>query len=220
MTSGLVVFGLGQIAELAKYYFDLHTDHRIRAFTVDDAYVKEDTFLGLPVVPSSELANKFRPKEYSGFAALSYTGMNKLREEKFKWLKNSGYTPISYVSPKCTNFAKSIGENCFILEDNTLQPFVSIGNNVTLWSGNHIGHHSTIADNNFISSHVVVSGGVTVERNCFIGVNATLRDHITIGSESLIAAGALVIEDTPPKSVILGSKGKRIEKTSDQIEKI
>ena len=50
------------------------------------------------------------------------------------------------------------GDNCFILEDNTVQPFVTIGNNVTLWSGNHIGHDSVIEDDCFISSHVVVSG--------------------------------------------------------------
>jgi SAM-dependent methyltransferase len=59
-------------------------------------------------------------------------------------MKAQGYELASYISPKCTNYAKSIGNNCFIFEDNTLQPFVTIGNDVTLWSGNHIGHHSTV----------------------------------------------------------------------------
>ena len=51
-----------------------------------------------------------------------------------------------------------IGENCFIFEDNTIQPFVKIGDDVVLWSGNHIGHHAEIGDHCFISSHVVISG--------------------------------------------------------------
>ena len=37
---------------------------------------------------------------------------------------------------------------------------VRIGNDVVLWSGNHIGHDSTIGDHCFIASHVVVSGNV------------------------------------------------------------
>ena len=51
-----------------------------------------------------------------------------------------------------------MGDNCFIFEDNTVQPFVTLGNNLVLWSGNHIGHHSTLRDHCFISSHVVISG--------------------------------------------------------------
>ncbi len=65
------------------------------------------------------------------------------------------------------------------------QPFVSIGNNVTLWSGNHIGHHSTTITV-FLTSLIVVSGGVVIEEQSFIGVNATLRDHITIGSRCVV----------------------------------
>ena len=77
-----------------------------------------------------------------------------------------------------------------------MQPFVRIGSNVTLWSGNHIGHDSTIGDHCFISSHVVVSGHVQVGAGCFIGVNATLRNSISIAEYTLIGAGALVIRDT------------------------
>ena len=39
--------------------------------------------------------------------------------------KERGYSFISYVSSRATRFAGTpIGENCFILEDNTIQPFV------------------------------------------------------------------------------------------------
>jgi UDP-3-O-[3-hydroxymyristoyl] glucosamine N-acyltransferase len=81
------------------------------------------------------------------------------------------------------------GENCFILEDNTVQPFVTIGNNVTLWSGNHIGHDSCIEDDCFITRMSLVSGHVRVGAGSFLGVNATLRNSISIAPESLIAAG-------------------------------
>jgi UDP-3-O-[3-hydroxymyristoyl] glucosamine N-acyltransferase len=81
-----------------------------------------------------------------------------------------------------------------------------IGNNVTLWSGNHIGHHSQIGDHCFIASHVVISGRVTIGNSCFIGVNATFRDHLTIGSNCVIGAGVLMLSDASDNEVYMGIK--------------
>ena len=72
---------------------------------------------------------------------MSYAKMNKLRAEKYYQAKQLGYELVSYISSRCSFLTEyPVGENCAILEDNTIQPFVRIGNNVTLWSGNHIGH--------------------------------------------------------------------------------
>lgn len=198
----LVVFGAGDIAELAWFYFTQDTGHRVAAFTVDGAYLKDTQFCGLPVVAFEELAPRFAPVDHQAFVALSYNKVNRLRQEKCAAMLTLGYSLATYVSSRATTFGDlSVGWNCFILEDNTIQPRVRIGNNVTLWSGNHIGHHSTIEDNVFISSHVVVSGGVVVGANSFLGVNATLRDHVRIGPHSVIGAGSLILADTEEQSV-------------------
>ena len=113
-----------------------------------------------------------------------------------------------------------IGENCFILEDNTIQPFVRIGHNITLWSGNHIGHHSTIEDHCFIASQVVISGGVEIKEACFLGVNATLRDHIVVGERCVVGAGALLLEDAEPEGVYIGQKTERSRVPSTKLRRI
>jgi sugar O-acyltransferase (sialic acid O-acetyltransferase NeuD family) len=147
--------------------------------------------------------------------------MNELRKSKYDEAKRLGYTLASYVSSYSTVLNDGqIGDNCFILEDNTIQPSVKIGSNVTLWSGNHIGHHSIIKNHVFISSHVVISGGVTVEECCFIGVNATLRDHIVIGKNTLIGAGAIIMKSTDPFSVLSPKPTEIRDIRSDQIRKI
>ena len=126
---------------------------------------------------------------------------------------------MSYVSSRCSYLSQHPpGDNCFILEDNTVQPFVTIGNDVTLWSGNHIGHDSSIGDHCFISSHVVVSGHVSVGPSCFIGVNATLRNSIAIAERTLIGAGAVIMKNTTPGSVYPGPRAERMSKTSDQLD--
>jgi sugar O-acyltransferase (sialic acid O-acetyltransferase NeuD family) len=172
--------------------------------------MKESEFCGLPVVAFEDVAEKYPPYSYDFFIALSYSKLNAVRKEKFLAVKKKGYKMVSFISAYATvlNMEK-IGENCFILEDNTIQPFASIGNNVTLWSGNHIGHHSVIRDHTFIASHVVISGGVEIGEQCFVGVNATLRDHIRIGDRCVVGAGALLLADAAPEGVYMGTATNR-----------
>ena len=215
----IVVFGAGDIARLAHFYFCTDSEHDVVAFTVDAAYRKADSFAGLPLVPFEGVAERYPPNAYKMFVALSYAKMNDVRAAKYAEAKTLGYELVSYVSSRCsflTTFPP--GDNCFILEDNTVQPFVRIGSDVTLWSGNHIGHDSTIDDHCFVSSHVVVSGHVHVQRHCFIGVNATLRNAITIAEYTLIGAGAVVMQDTSPRSVYVGSRTRPMDKSSDEID--
>lgn len=205
-----IIFGINDLAELAWYYLtnENKTDIPV-AFTVNKEYLTQDTFHDLPVIPFEELEQYYSPLEYNLFAPIAN---NILREKIYNEGKQKGYKFISYISSKCTNFAKSIGENCFILEDNTLQPFTTIGNNVVLWSGNHIGHHSTIEDNVFFTSHVVMSGHCYIKKGSFLGVNSTIRDGITIGENCIIGMGSLVTRNTDNNSTYIGSPAKKIDK--------
>lgn len=212
----IIIFGTGDIAQIANYYFDIDSNYKVVAFTVDKNYCIEDTYEGKPLVAFEDLDAIYSPSSYKLFIALSYAQMNKLREKKCKEAKAKGYELVSYISSKCTYLSQFMpGENCFIFEDNTIQPFVKIGNNVTLWSGNHIGHHSVIEDHNFISSHVVVSGHCHIQSHCFVGVNSTLGHQVTIGKESLIGAGAIITKNTEEKSVYVPAKSVKLDKTSD-----
>lgn len=203
----LVIFGAGDIAQLAWFYFTHDSEREVAAFTVDRSYLQGDEFQGLPLVAADEVVKRFPPDQYDMFVALSYAKRNSIRAQKCADAEAMGYVLASYVSSRLTLFpGTSVGKNCFLLEDNTIQPFVTIGDNVTLWSGNHIGHHSTIEDNCFITSHVVISGGVTVGRNCFIGVNTTVRDHVTIGERTLIGAGSLILHSTEPGTVYVAAE--------------
>lgn len=217
----LVIFGAGEIAELAHFYFEHDSAHRPVAFTVDGAFLKVNTFKGLPVLAFEEVATAFPPSVHQGFVALSYAKLNALRGAKCAAMEALGYTLASYVSSRATVFdGFAPGRNAFILEDNTIQPFARVGRNVTMWSGNHIGHHSIIEDDVFITSHVVVSGGVRVGRRSFLGVNATLRDHITIGERCVIGAGALLLNDAEPEGVYMGTASERSRVPSSRLRGI
>jgi len=203
----LVVFGSAEIASLAKFYFDNDSAYEVVAFTVDDEFAETDTYEGLPLIPWSKIQEDFPPTEIEMHVALSYMKLNQTRQEKYEQAKASGYTLASYISSKATVWSDIVyGDNCFILEDQTIQPTCEIGSNVMLWSGNHIGHGTKIKDHAYLASQVVVSGHCTIGERCFIGVNATLRDFLTVGDDCFIAMDASVVKDLEDGSVVLGAQ--------------
>ena len=214
----IIIFGIQDFAELAHFYLENDSEHQVVAFSVNEKYLPESKiFHGLPVVAFENIEANYPTSEYQFFAPMAPNRMNRLREEVYNNIKAKGYQLISYISSKATLFNNPIGDNCFILEDNTIQPFTTIGNNVVLWSGNHIGHHSVIKDHIMFTSHVVLSGHCTVENYCTLGVNATIRDGITLAEGTFVAMAASIIKDTEPWSLYKGNPGVKSEKSTKDL---
>jgi sugar O-acyltransferase (sialic acid O-acetyltransferase NeuD family) len=217
--ANVVIFGLQDYAQLAHFYLENDSPHRVAAFCVDRAYVPADgSYQGLPVVAFEEIVDTHPPTEFSFFAPMSPKHMNRDRERIFVDIRAKGYQMISYVSSRATTFGNEIGENCFILEDNTLQPFTRIGDNVVLWSGNHIGHHGHVHDHVTMTSHVVMSGHCDIGAYSFLGVNATLRDGISIGEGTFVAMASAVMKNTEPWSVYKGNPATKLAMQSTDLK--
>ena len=208
MKKKLIIFGTGEIGLLARFYFDRDSDYEVVCFTADDQFVGEEKIDGLPVIKFSRISESFPPGKFEMHVALSYGKLNRTRAEKYGEAKALGYTMASYVCSKSVYWDDlSIGDNCFILENQTIQPTVKIGSNVMIWSGNHIGHGAVIRDHCYISSHVVVSGHVIIGERSFLGVNATIKDFVTIGAETFVTMNANVVKDTEEGCVVLAARG-------------
>jgi len=193
----LIIVGDSAFAEIAHEYFNEDSDYQVVAFSVEKDYLKRDEFKGLPVVAFENIESYFDPEIYYVYVATVYNQLNRLRTRLVGDAKNKGYKLASYVSSRAFVWRNvKVGEHCFIFEDNTVQPFVEIGNNVVLWSGNHIGHHSTIQDNCFLASHVVVSGFCEIGQNSFIGVNATLANNVNVGKDNWIGPCTTIMKHT------------------------
>ena len=216
MSKKLVMFGNGEMAEIAFYYFSHDSDYEVVAFCIDDIHLKVgEKFKDLPLISFSKVTKLYPPDQYVAHVALSYNKLNKIREEKYNAMKDKGYKLISYVCSKSVTWPDlSVGDNCLILENQTIQPTVQIGNNVMIWSGNHLGHKSHIGDHTYISSHVCISGYTIVGRNCFFGVNSTTKDQVKIGDSVFVAMGAMVTKDISSGAIVVGAQGDVFEAES------
>jgi len=202
----LIIFGTNEISCLAKFYFENDSQFSCFSYCLDSGFIKENSLEGLPIISFEEIdVKKYPIEEYLFFVPLYE---NKLRDLKTKQVLSKGYGLASYISSKATVFSKKIGSNCFIMENNVIQPYVEIGDNNIFWSGNHIGHHSIIKNNVFFSSHVVLSGKCLVEDYCWFGVNSCIRDRLEIAEGSFISMGSVITKSTKPYKKYSGNPAK------------
>jgi sugar O-acyltransferase (sialic acid O-acetyltransferase NeuD family) len=214
----LVLFGVGAVARMAHYLWTNDSPREVVACTVDREFLQVETRFGLPVVPFDEVASRYPPADFDMFVAVGYSRMNHFRAERFQQAKDLGYTLPTYVSSRAITWPDLVlGENCLVMEDVLIQPFVSIGDDVILWSTCNVGHESVIGDHCFVSSHAVIAGLVTVEPYCFIGVNATVRDGITIARECVIGGGAVIMKSTEARGVYAAPRAQLLAMSSDRL---
>lgn len=213
----IVVFGHGQMAELADFYLTHDSIHEIVAFTVDEQYLPGERYLGRPIVPFERVEELYPPDDFDMFVAVGYTGLNELRAKKYHEAKKKGYSLISYISSKTSYWGSEIGDNCFIFENNAIMAFCKIGNNVMSWIGSILAHHATIGDHTTITSHVAIGGNVTIEPYCFFGLNSTVRNDLIIREGCIIATGANVVKDTEPYGVYMGNPAQLHKKRSKEV---
>jgi sugar O-acyltransferase (sialic acid O-acetyltransferase NeuD family) len=205
----IVLFGDSAFAEIAYEYFTHDSEYEVAAFTVSREFLKNDSLFGLPVVAFENIETIYPPSQFEMHIALVYVNMNRVRIRFYNEAKAKGYTLANYVSSRAFVWHNvTMGDNCFIFEDNTIQPFVRLGSNNVLWSGNHIGHHSVIGSHNFISSHVVISGFCEIGDANFMGVNATMGNNLKISNDCLVGSFCHIVKDVPSGKLLKGTPNK------------
>jgi sugar O-acyltransferase (sialic acid O-acetyltransferase NeuD family) len=94
---------------------------------------------------------------------------------------------------------------------NILNIDVKIGNQVCFETASTIGHEVEIEDFVSIMPGVKVSGNVVLEEGCYLGVGCTIIQGKRIGEWATVGAGAVVIDDVPPRSTVVGVPAKVIK---------
>lgn len=198
----LLIFGLGNLAQLALSFLEEDGGYEPVAFVVERNYLTHIKFEGLPVYAFEDISDTHPPGEYKMIIVIGPNQINTVRERIYREALGKGYELITYVSPRAHVSPKAqLGRNCFIFDGVTIEAYTAIGNNTIIWSNATVAHHCQIGDHCFLAPAVAVSGKTTIENNCFLGINATVIDHIRVASHCIIGAGALIKKNTEPYGV-------------------
>lgn len=200
----LVIYGNGDFAELAHYYFSNDSHYRVRGFCVDAAYLDADRFDGLPLVAVDEAAKAFPSSSHHMFVALGIRGVNAARAAKVAEARALGYELASFLSSKAgVPPDLVVPANSMVMEYVGIHPRVGLGENTIVWSGSRLGFKSRVGDNCWIVS-ALLGEQVVVGDNTFIGLNATIAPKVRLGQRNIVGAGAVVTQDSADDAVYRG----------------
>jgi len=113
--SKVIVFGAGQLSEVARFYLTHDSPHEVVAFTVDADFLCGTRHLGLPMVPFENVESTYPPDDFHTFLPLRYKEVNHARARKYREAKAKSYRLVSYVSTRALVWPNlATGENCLI----------------------------------------------------------------------------------------------------------
>lgn len=208
----VIIFGANDLGRLLKYYLeDDHDQRTIVAFTMNQNYITEEVFLGLPVVPFETIEELYNPDEYEILIAIGNKKMNDIRKKVFFECKQKGYAVGSYYHSSCSIHSKDIGEGNILLENCLVYPFAKIGNGNLMWDHVLISHDCSVGDFNTFSSYADLCGYVTIGNNGYYGKHCIINEHSIMADYTLVGANAYAKKITNPYDVVVPARSVILE---------
>ena len=184
-------------------------DFHFLGFVDNDEKKWGTEFYGYPVFGGMKKVGKLS-KEGAVFCNL-ITGDCATRYETTKLLVECGARLTNLIHPSVNLEMVKLGVGNYIQEAVILQAEVCIGNNSSIHIGSLIGHETSIGNSTFIAHGCNLSGSIIIEDGVFVGTGVSIVPRTTIGKWSIIGAGAVIIENIPPYSIVVGNPGRVVK---------
>ncbi|HSJ03227.1 MAG TPA: hypothetical protein VK956_12275, partial [Verrucomicrobium sp.] len=80
----LIIFGCGDLGQIAQCYFEEDGNRQVAAFTVDAPEAGISTLHGKPLISFATLVQDCPPTDFDLFVAIGYSKLNQGRAEVFR----------------------------------------------------------------------------------------------------------------------------------------
>ena len=211
----LIIYGDSSYAEMIAHYFQTDSEYQVVAFCVDREYKTREKIGDLPVVALEDIENYYSPKEHHIFAAIGYKSV-RTHKSLFEKIASLSFPVASYISSKAiVDSSSKIGINCLILPGVILEPNTIIEENCFINSAAIVCHDTRIKAHSILAAGSVIGGHTTIGESSLIGFNATVAELLTLGNETLLGASSLLLTNTEPHTMYVGSPANAIRKHID-----
>ncbi|MGR3804099.1 acetyltransferase [Marinibacterium profundimaris] len=203
-TRDVVMISTGVAAEVIVAYLERFSDLNVVGFAVDRAYMPEGDVLGRPVVPWEDIEAEYPADQVRLIGPPTFARLNTFRRDRYLQGKAMGYGFASFIHPNSVVMTEDIGDHVIILDTCTIQPFTRVGNNVVIWSASVVAHHCVIGDHSFLSSQVGIAGSTEIGEECYLAGQVGIAHKRRVGARCAIMNAAVVKDDLPDGSVMVG----------------
>lgn len=214
----VIIFGIGDFACQMFRYLSYQKDIRVVAFAVQNDYLTQTEYLGLPVISLESMEGVFPANSHKILVCVGYTKMNSIREKVYFEIKKCGYEIMSYIHETATILSKDIGYGCIILENVTIGIGCKVGVGDIFFPNTTISHDTEIGNYNFFAPSVAVAGHVKIKNYCFLGIHSTVRDNVRIDDYTLLGAATYLKHDSHQFDVFKTNNMLKAEVKSTEVK--
>jgi UDP-2-acetamido-3-amino-2,3-dideoxy-glucuronate N-acetyltransferase len=130
----------------------------------------------------------------------------------------------------CVRERVTIGDDVVVGRGSLVENDTTIGALTKIQAEAYITAYSTLEDNVFIAPCVVTTNdnfmgrterrheltkGPTIRRGARVGGGAILCPAVEIGEEAFVGAGAVVVQDVPPRKLVVGNPARVLRDVAD-----
>ena len=183
--------------------------YRLRGFLDDNRLSGENQFHGYPVLGPLTQATKHSDCFFvNGIGSFR----NYWRKPAILATTSLGldrFETIIHPKASVSRFA-SLGAGTVVLQNATVNVRARIGNHVIILPNAVISHDVTIGDYSCIASAACIAGNVEIGECCYLGANCSVANNLLLGQGSLVGMGAVVLENVPSATVVVGNPARAI----------
>jgi acetyltransferase EpsM len=213
----VVILGGSGIGMIASSILDRLGDFNVLGFLNDYIPVGETVgkYKKIKVIGTTDDLKLYLDKENT-YVFIAYVGLQKEKEtyQKIESLNIPASKYINIIDKTAiipSEYCK-IGKGVMFSPLSQISPDVTISDNCIMLPNSFVGHDSFLDRFAHVATNAVVGANVHVGKGVHIGSNATIREKVVIGDYSLVGAGAVVLNDVPENSIVVGNPAKVLAK--------
>jgi sugar O-acyltransferase (sialic acid O-acetyltransferase NeuD family) len=193
MKNNLLIFGIGETAQTVFNYIIESKIFNLMGFVANTKYITDKEINSYPVLPFESIEKYINPIDCSIIIAISYTGLNSVREKIYNETKTKGFNIATFISDKSyVSKTALIKEGVFIYDNVSINHNCIINENTVICSGTVISHSCIIGKNVYISAKCGIGGFTQIGNNNFIGIGGTIIDKIKTTDNVILSAGSVL----------------------------
>lgn len=212
MKKNLIIIGTGATGRRVYRFVKMYNLYNVIGFAVDKEYIKENTFMELPIFPLEDIKQVAEKENAEIFVAILWNNLNSDRKKLYLRLKKNGLSFANIISPTAVIRGEIRGDNCWINDYVIVQSDAVIESNVYVMDAVVIGNESLVKSHVFIAPSSCVGGGAVIGEQCFVGIKAVVFDDTVIGEKCIIGATTSIKRNVNNNTVCKVSSDNIIQK--------
>ena len=200
----VVIVGAGGSGrECAQFVCDIEAaggELRLRGFLDDDQAAEGDETLNAPLLGP---VNGHDVSPDTGY--LVAVGHGPTRAALALEIERRGGRLVGLIHPKaCVSRSAKLGRHVVLAPFAYIGPRAVVGDHAQLNVYASVSHDARVGDRCTLSPYATLNGHAVVESDVFMGTRATVTVGCVIGEGSRVGAGAVVLQDMPARSLVVG----------------